>query len=97
MQGTNLANLLTSGRAPTPESIYAEGGIGQPHEWRMVVTDSHKLVVDASLRPTHLFHLAQDSLEQDNLVSKPQHQETCDAMRARLQRWAVRTGDPIHK
>lgn len=30
MQGVNLAGLLTLGKGPSPESIYAEGGLGQP-------------------------------------------------------------------
>ena len=70
MQGVNLANLLTRGRGPSPESIYAEGGLGQPHEWRMIVRGRYKLVVDSALRPTHLYNLNQDPYERENLVAK---------------------------
>jgi arylsulfatase A-like enzyme len=93
MQGVNLASLLTHGRGPSPQSIYAEGGLGQPHEWRMVVRGRYKLVGDSALRPTHLYNLGQDPYEQENLVAKSSQRRTRDELTALLRRWAARTGD----
>ena len=94
MQGVNRSNLLTGDRRPeTDGSIYAEGGIGQPHEWRMVVSSNYKLVVDPAMRPTHLFDLARDPYEQQNLIAKPGQGRHVDELKALLRRWAARTGD----
>ena len=95
MQGVNLASLLTAGRGPSPESIYAEGGLGQPHEWRMIVRGRYKLVVDSALRPTHLYNLSQDPYEQENLVAKSSQRRNRDELTALLRRWAARTGDRV--
>jgi arylsulfatase A-like enzyme len=95
MQGVNLASLLTSGRGRSPESIYAEGGIGQPHEWRMIIRGGYKLVVDAALRPTHLYNLSEDPYERENLDAKSSQRGNRDELKALLQRWAARTGDQV--
>lgn len=95
MQGVNLASLLTRGRGPSPESIYAEGGLGQPHEWRMIVRGRYKLVVDSALRPTHLYNLSQDPYERENLVAKSSERRNRDGLKALLRRWAARSGDRV--
>lgn len=95
MQGVNLASLLTTGRGPLPESIYAQGGLGQPHEWRMIVRGKYKLVVDSALRPTHLYHLIHDDYEQENLVAKSSQHRNREELNAQLRRWAARTGDRV--
>jgi len=94
-QGANLASLLTRGRGPSPESVYAEGALGQPQEWRMIVRGSYKLVIDSALRPTHLFNLSQDPYEQENLAAKPSQSRTRDELLALLRRWSARTGDRV--
>jgi len=93
MQGVNLAGLLTSDRGPSPESIYAEGGLGQPHEWRMIVRGRDKLVVGPALRPTHLYDLSQDPNEQENLVEKSSRHRVRLDLLTLLRGWAERTGD----
>jgi len=95
MQGVNFARVLTGGKAPPSDSIYAEGGLGQPHEWRMTVRKQLKLVVDAALRPTHLYDLRGDPYEQENLVVRASHTQSRDELRALLRRWAARTGDHV--
>lgn len=90
-QGANLRTLLTTGRGDAPESIFSEGGLGQSHEWRMIVRGSHKLVVDASWHPTHHYDLSRDPFEQDNLVAKPAARRTMDDLHRRLRRWSDRT------
>lgn len=95
MQGVDLAGLLTRVKGPLPGSIYAEGGLGQPHEWRMVVRGRSKLVVNSALRPTHLYHLAEDPYEQENLVAQPSSRRNCEELQALLRRWAARTGDRV--
>jgi len=95
MQGVNLAKLLTSNTGVSPESIYAEGGLGQPHEWRMIVRGRYKLVVDSALRPTHLYDLSRDQYEQENLVEMPSQRGISEDLRALLRRWAARTGDRV--
>jgi arylsulfatase A-like enzyme len=95
VQGVNLASMLTRGRGPSPESIYAEGGIGQSHEWRMVVRGGQKLVVDSSLRPTHLYNLNGDPYEQENLVARSAQRRNCQELTRLLRGWAARTADRI--
>ena len=51
-----------------PESVYAEGRIGQSEEWRMLVLGVDKLVVNAHSEVTHLFNLAEDPQELTNLA-----------------------------
>jgi hypothetical protein len=95
MQGVNLAGSLTHSSGRWPDSVYAEGGIGQPNERRMVVRGRHKLVVDSALRPIHLYNLHRDPYELENLASKSSKRAICDPLKAMLLRWATRTGDPI--
>ena len=95
MQGTNVAGLLTGGKGRSAEGVYAEGGIGQLHEWRMIVRGPYKLVADAALRPTRLYHLDRDPFEMENLVTSPSQHRIRDELQALLRRQAIRTGDPI--
>ncbi len=80
VQGRDLSWLITSGRGDRPESVFAEGRIGQRDEWRMLVLAMDKLVVDAAGDPTHLFNLARDPYEQRNLV----HESSTELKRAQL-------------
>lgn len=98
MQGANHAKRLTSvggARDRSDASIYAEGGLGQKHEWRMVVQGRYKLVVDSGLRPTRLFDLVQDPGEQQNLVDNAAFASIIGRLQAVRQQWASRTGDRL--
>ncbi len=95
MQGANLARLLTGGGGSSPQSIYSEGGLGQPHEWRMIVRSRHKLVVDSAFKPTHLYDLSRDPYEQENLAANSSQRGNREKLQALLRRWAARTGDRV--
>ena len=95
MQGFNLAPWLTAGEGPRPESIYAEGQLGQPGEWRMIVRGFDKLVVDAAMKPTHLYNLRQDPYELENLAAEGPERRKLDELLALLKRWAFRTSDRV--
>ena len=63
MHGTNLAAVLTdASQTRKPRPIYAEGGLGTPDEWRMIVLGFDKLVVGPDLRPTQMYNLRRDPL-----------------------------------
>lgn len=54
-----------------PESVFAEGKIGERNEWRMLVLGFDKLVVDRGGEPAHLFNLASDPYELNDLAREP--------------------------
>jgi arylsulfatase A-like enzyme len=91
MQGIDLTSLLTTGRGRSRESIFAEGSLGQPQEWRMIVRGRSKLVVDAAFQPTFLFNLAEDPYEERNLVAETAQRHTRDELQLLVRRWATRT------
>lgn len=95
MQGTDHSALFTGGAGTRPESIYAEGKLGQDGEWRMVVRGADKLVVNRGMEPTHLFNVAQDPFELDNLVGRRDQRTKADELRALLRRWVLRTSDRV--
>lgn len=70
-QGHDLAPLLMGGQGDRPESVFVEGRIGQKDEWRMLVLGFDKIVVNGAGDVTHLFNLAQDPYELNNLVHDP--------------------------
>jgi arylsulfatase A-like enzyme len=91
VQGRDLSPFLTTGQGDRPESVFAEGRIGQKDEWRMLVLGSDKLVTDAAGEVTYLFNLAADPYELTNLAHAPSAQlkraqllATIRVMRSRL-------------
>jgi arylsulfatase A-like enzyme len=93
MQGVDISEWLTSGRAAPRKSIYAQGALGSADEWRMVVRGPDKLIVDSTLKPTHLYHLGQDPYELRNLVAEQRRKR--DEMLTLLRSWMSRTSDRI--
>ncbi len=77
------------------ESVYCYGRLGAPDEWRAIVRGWDKLVVDRELNPTHLFNLALDPYELDNLVQERSERRKRDELLARLKVWMQRLGDRI--
>jgi arylsulfatase A-like enzyme len=96
MQGRDLSGAILRQEAHRPESVFVSGRIGGPEEWRMVVRGFDKLVVDRENQPTHLFNLAQDPFETNNLVAEPAHRRTRDEMQAHLRDWMRRIGYGMH-
>lgn len=66
LQGRDLSPLLTGQKGDRPESVFAEGKIGERDEWRMLVQGLDKLVVNESGEVTHLYNLASDPYELTN-------------------------------
>jgi arylsulfatase A-like enzyme len=84
IQGRDLSPMLLGSAADRPESIFAEGHIGQPSEWRMIVVGSDKLVADTEGAPVYLFNLASDPFEMKNLAQDPSAQLKRDSLSATL-------------
>ena len=93
VQGQDLSALLRTGAGLRPESIYAEGELHQPGEWRMVVRGLDKLVVTPKLKVLHLFNLGEDPDERHDLTQEPGHQLKVDELLAFIQLWMRQTGD----
>jgi arylsulfatase A-like enzyme len=70
IQGHDLSGPI-SGHGERPESVFAEGKIGDKDEWRMLVLGSDKLVVNSQTEITHLYNLADDPYELTNLAHEP--------------------------
>lgn len=93
MQGRNLAPLLAGAKAETPDAVFAEGRIGQPDEWRLLVHGYQKLVTDVEGHPTHLYNLLKDPYELNNLVNVSSAALERDELGALLQYWRRKLGD----
>jgi arylsulfatase A-like enzyme len=93
VQGRDLSGLLLGTQLNPPDSIYAEGGLGQKDEWRMVIRGFDKLVMDLNGNVTHLFNLADDPGEKTNLAQDTVDQLTRDALVALLRVWMRKLED----
>lgn len=95
-QGVDRSKLLQSnGVGARPESVFVQGRLGTPAEWRMVVRGWDKLVVDRELKVTHLFNLAQDPREQDNLAVDRATLRRQEELLALMRRWIITAGDRV--
>jgi arylsulfatase A-like enzyme len=79
LQGVDLF-----GKTPR-EVVYAEGKLGDPEEWRMLVRGYDKLIATPKGQATHLFNLADDPDETANLVRDPAHKLKLASLKAELQ------------
>jgi arylsulfatase A-like enzyme len=77
------------------ESIYVQGELGTAREWRMVIRGWDKLVVDRELKPTHLYNLAVDPLEKDDLIIDRATIRRQEELLALMRRWINKTGDRV--
>jgi len=84
IQGNNLSSVLLGTEGDHPESVFAEGRIGDPDEWRMMVIGSDKLVVNNDGTVTDLYNLAADPYEMKNLARDPGAQLKRDSLLASL-------------
>jgi arylsulfatase A-like enzyme len=71
------------GKSPR-EVVYAEGKLGDPEEWRMLVRGYDKLIATPKGQATHLFNLADDPDEMANLVRDPAHKLKLASLKAEL-------------
>ncbi|HET8548756.1 MAG TPA: sulfatase [Bryobacteraceae bacterium] len=94
MQGANLADWLIGGERRR-DAIYAEGGLGTPQEWRMIVHGMDKIVVDSKLHATHLYRLDHDPYELTNLAADRAESRRRDKLLRLLYQWMLRTSDRV--
>ncbi|MBI2686045.1 MAG: sulfatase [Acidobacteria bacterium] len=95
-QGDDRSALIRNkGAGERPESLYVEGALGTDNEWRMVVRGWDKLVVNRELKPTHLYNLAQDPYEADNLTVDRATVRRQEELLALMRRWIIKTGDRV--
>jgi arylsulfatase A-like enzyme len=93
LQGRDLSKLIQSSQGEVPDSVYAEGLLGLPGEWRMVVRGYDKLVIRPGEEATRLYNLADDSAEENDLAHDREHELTRDSMLALARQWMRRLGD----
>jgi arylsulfatase A-like enzyme len=95
LQGRNLLALIQSGQGEVPDSVYCEGRLGLPGEWRMVVRGYDKLVIRPQEEATRLYNLADDPAEENDLAHDREHELTRDSMLALARQWMRKLGDGV--
>jgi arylsulfatase A-like enzyme len=97
LQGRDLSTLIQPrlNQRDVPDSVYAEGRLGLPGEWRMVVRGYDKLVIRPQEDATRLYNLADDPREENDLAHDREHELTRDSMLALAQQWMRKLGDGI--
>jgi len=96
VQGRDLSRLLFHNQGSRPESIFAYGKLEQPGEWHMVVRGLDKIVLDKQGEVTHLYNLAQDRHELNNLAQDVTLARRRDELKAHLREWHRRIGFGQH-
>ena len=66
-QGRDLSAIMSGKAGERPDSVYAQGRVGQKDEWRMVVQGYDKLIADLEGNVTHFYNLADDPYEMTDL------------------------------
>jgi arylsulfatase A-like enzyme len=95
LQGRDLSVLIQGGPGQVPDSVYAEGRLGLPGEWRMVVRGYDKLVIRPQEEATRLYNLADDPAEENDLAHDREHELTRDSMLALARQWMRKLGDGV--
>jgi arylsulfatase A-like enzyme len=95
LQGRDLSKLIQSGQGEVPDSIYTEGRLGMPGEWRAVIRGYDKLVIRPQEEATRLYNLADDPAEENDLAHEREHELTRDSMLALARQWTRKLGDGI--
>ena len=93
LQGRDLSAVIQTGQGQVPGSIYAEGRLGLPGEWRLVVRGYDKLVIYPREEATRLYNLADDPAEENDLAHDREHELTRDSVLALAQQWMQKLGD----
>jgi arylsulfatase A-like enzyme len=91
VQGVDHSGALTGSRGRVPDSIFAEGALGQKDEWRMIVRGRYKLVAAADMSATHLFDVGSDPYELNDLVAQESKRDLRRRLIEELRDWARRT------
>ena len=90
VQGRNLAPLLRGEAGEPPDSVFVEG-----NTWRAVIRGYQKLVTDLTGAPEHLYNVATDPDELNDLARDPASRLTLDGLVALTQLWMRRLGDGL--
>lgn len=93
VQGTDLSLPILRRGGVRPESIYAEGAIRTPGEWRMLVRGLDKLVTAPDLTLLHLYNLGEDPGEMTDLVREPTAELKRNELTALMKAWMSRAHD----
>ena len=93
LPGRDLSALLAAGEGARPESIYSEGGLASPGEWRMMVRGLDKIVVRRNLDVLHLYNLGEDPYELEDLSREIGFRLKVDELKALVRIWMWRTSD----
>jgi arylsulfatase A-like enzyme len=95
LQGRDLSKLILNGQGEVPDSVYCEGRIGLPGEWRAVIRGYDKLVIRPQEEATRLYNLADDPAEETDLAHDREHELTRDSMLALARQWMRKLGDGV--
>ena len=95
LQGRDLSMFIQSGAGETPDSVYCEGRLGLPGEWRAIIRGYDKLVLRPREEATRLYNLADDPAEETDLAHDREHELTRDSMLALARQWMRKLGDGI--
>jgi arylsulfatase A-like enzyme len=95
LQGRDLSKLIQNGAGEVPDSVYVEGRLGLPGEFRAVVRGFDKLVIHPREEATSLYNLADDPAEENDLAHDREHELTRDSMLALARQWMKKLGDGL--
>ncbi len=95
LQGRDLSKLIANGSGDVPDSVYCEGRIRLPGEWRAVIRGYDKLVIRPQEEATRLYNLAEDPSEETDLAHDREHELTRDSMLALARQWMRKLGDGV--
>lgn len=95
MQGLDLSGQIFGQKTERPDAIYVEGKLGDKDEWRMLVHGYDKIVTDLDGHVTHLYNLADDPNELNDLAMVSSEQLKRDSLLAEQQVWMRRLGDRL--
>jgi arylsulfatase A-like enzyme len=93
LQGRDLSSQILRGQGEMPDSVYAEGRLDQPGEWRMLVRGYDKLIIRPREDATRLYNLADDPGEDTDLAHDREHELARDSMLALMRQWMRKLGD----
>jgi arylsulfatase A-like enzyme len=95
LQGRDLSGLIQRSAGEIPDSVYVEGRLGLPGEFRLVVRGYDKLVIHPREEATSLYNLADDPAEETDLAHDREHELTRDSMLALARQWMRKLGDGL--
>lgn len=93
LQGRDLSTQILRGQGEMPDSVYAEGRLDQPGEWRVLVRGYDKLILRPREDAPRLYNLADDPGEENDLAHDREHELTRDSMLALARQWMRKLGD----